>query len=101
MDGSGLAWLGALVTVVVAILILLVAAVLIPRTAHAVRRRFYCPWRDRNVMARFLTGKRGEPLRVLSCTAFADPLIVTCEQRCVDGSTPPGPPTERHDIAAA
>jgi hypothetical protein len=100
MANPGLTWLLTLVIAVATLLILLVAAVIIPRTAHAVRQRFYCPGRRRAVMVRFLTGDRGERLRVLSCTAFADPFIVTCDQQCLSGATPAGTPAERHEAAA-
>jgi hypothetical protein len=100
MTDPGLAWLLTLVIVVVTLLILLVAAVIIPRTAHVVRQRFYCPGRARSVMVRFLTGDRGDRIHVLSCTALADPFIVTCDQECLRGTAPTGAPAEQHEVAA-
>jgi hypothetical protein len=100
MADPGLAWLLTLTIAVVTLTILLVAAVIIPRTAHAMRQRFYCPGRQRNVMVRFLVGEGGERLRVLSCTAFADPFIVTCDQACVGRVAAAAAPAERHEVAA-
>jgi hypothetical protein len=96
MTDPGLAWLITFGIVVVTLLILLVAAVIIPRTAHVVRQQFYCPGRARSVMVRFLTGDRGERIHVLSCTAFADPYLVTCDRQCLRGPAP----AEQHEVAA-
>jgi hypothetical protein len=48
-----------------------------------VTQRFSCPWRGRNVMVRYLTCDGRKAISVMSCTAFADPSVVTCGMPCL------------------
>lgn len=92
MAQEPLLWLVAFLVGVVVALVVVIAVVLLPRAVHtrAVTARFHCPWRERNVVLRYLTDRARRPLSVVSCTAFADPTIVVCERRCLEGEGPPG-----------
>lgn len=78
-----LAWFTTFLVVVAAALILIVAAVLLPRTMRTLKASFYCPWRQRRVTVRFLTYDGRHRVGVVSCTAFADPIVITCGAPCV------------------
>ncbi len=80
---DGLAWFAAFLIAITAGLVLVVAAVLLPRAGRLRTSRFYCPWMRREVVARFLTYDGTHPASVVSCTAFADPRIVTCGMPCL------------------
>lgn len=90
MSGDMLPWFAAfLIALVVGLLAVIVA--LLPRALRtmAVTGRFYCPWVGRHVVVEYLANRSRRPLDVISCTAFADPNIVTCEKMCVTGGPPP------------
>ena len=80
-----LPWFTAFLVGVVVALLMVIAVVLLPRVglARALTRRFLCPWAGREVQVRFLAESGRQPDRVISCSAFADPLIVVCERRCL------------------
>jgi hypothetical protein len=80
-----------LIAVVVSLL-LVVAVVLLPRVirTRAATAHFHCPWAQRAVMLRYLVDERQHPVGVISCTAFADPTIVTCAKLCLAGAGPAG-----------
>lgn len=44
---------------------------------------FFCPWVRRDVAVQYLTDDRRHPVGITSCTAFADPIVTTCEWRCL------------------
>jgi hypothetical protein len=73
-------------------LLLVVAVVLLPRVirTRAATAHFHCPWAQRAVMLRYLVDERQHPVGVISCTAFADPTIVTCAKLCLAGTGPAG-----------
>ncbi len=51
---------------------------------RAVTRAFWCPFRDRDVTARFQEDAwDGTRLRVTQCTAFSPATAITCEKRCL------------------
>ena len=83
MNGVALAWFTTFLVALVVVLVLVIAAVLLPRLGGLRTVTFYCPWTRRNVMVRFLTHDGGHPVAVVSCTAFADPRIVTCGMPCL------------------
>ncbi len=85
MSGVALSWLATLLVGLAALLLLVIAAVLLARTVRTLTLSYYCPWARRDVTAEFLTGDRGEPIGVLSCTAFADQSSPTCGRMCVGG----------------
>ncbi len=88
MNGILLGWFTTLAVGLVVVLMLVIAVVLIPRAMRTRTARFYCPWQRRDVTVRFVTYDGERPAGVISCTAFADPMIVTCGAPCVsrDGS---------------
>jgi hypothetical protein len=71
------------------VLMLIIAAVLLPRTMRIRVERFHCPWRHRDVTVRYITADGEHPLAVMSCTALADPMIVTCGAHCIGGQGQP------------
>ncbi|HEV8310286.1 MAG TPA: hypothetical protein VGW35_21690 [Methylomirabilota bacterium] len=81
-----LPWFTALLLALAVGLILVIATVFLPRTMRVwtTTRRFYCPWRGRNVVVRYLTVDGREAMCVMSCTAFADPSVPTCGMPCLD-----------------
>lgn len=83
MSPVGLTWFTTALLAAVVLLLLVIAAALLPRLAGLKTASFYCPWTRRNVVVRFLTREGGNPVSVVSCTAFADPRIVTCGMPCV------------------
>lgn len=83
MSGVALAWFTAFLVALVVVLILVIAAVLLPRLGRIVTASFYCPRTRRNVVVRFVTYDGRQPVWVASCTAFADPRIVTCGMPCL------------------
>jgi len=74
----------------VVVLLLLIAVVLLPRVVRtrALTAGFNCPWAHRPVVLRYLVDEAQRPISVLSCTAFADPVIVTCAKLCLAGEGP-------------
>ncbi len=51
---------------------------------RAVTRAFWCPFRDRDVTARFQEDAwDGTRLQVTQCTAFSPATAITCEKRCL------------------
>jgi hypothetical protein len=67
------------------VLMVIIVAVLLPRTMRIRVERFYCPWRHRDVTVRYITADGEHPLAVVSCTALADPMIITCGAHCIGG----------------
>lgn len=90
-----------LIALVVALL-LLIAVVLLPRLVRtrAQTAQFYCPWVRRPVTLRYLMGEDQHPIGVMSCTAFADPTIVTCAKLCLAGDGPARFEAERRAATA-
>jgi hypothetical protein len=85
MTGDMLPWLTTFLIGVVVLLILLITTVMLHRMVRTETTGFYCPWSQRSVMVRFVSYDEGNPVGVASCTAFADPRVVTCAQHCVCG----------------
>lgn len=85
MSGDMLPWFTTFLIGVVVALILLIAVVLLPRVGRtaAMTKRFFCPWARRDVVVQYLTDDRRHPVGIISCTAFADPIVITCERRCL------------------
>ena len=54
----------------------------------SLKKRFFCPWKERNVEVEFIPGFAGMAGKrsgdVISCTAFGDKYDVTCERGCED-----------------
>ncbi len=69
--------------VLAAVLMVVIAAVLLPRAMRTLKATFYCPWKRRRVTVRFVSYDGRRPVGVVSCTAFADPTIITCGAPCV------------------
>jgi hypothetical protein len=84
MSGDLLVWFTTCLIVLVIALIMIITTVMLHRTVRSETATFYCPWMRRSVMARFLSHD-GIPVGVASCTAFADPRVVTCGGRCIFG----------------
>ena len=85
MDGS---WLPVFTTFLIALvvaLLLVIAVVFLPRLVRtrALTAQFHCPWVGLRVMLRYLADEGRHPIGVISCTAFADPTIVTCAKLCL------------------
>jgi hypothetical protein len=94
MNGYLLSWLATFAVLVALVLVFVIAAWLMPRAMGSRTVEMVCPWRRRRVTVRFVTD--GEhPIGVISCTAFADPLTVTCGAPCVGGKDRLLPGTER------
>ena len=85
MNGVLLGWFTTFLVGLAAVLMLVIAAVLLPRAMRIRTERFYCPWRQRNVQVRYVTYDGEHPVAVVSCTALADPMIVTCGAHCISG----------------
>lgn len=84
MGGDALlSWLTTLVIGAVVVLLLGIAAVLLPRMSGLVTVQFHCPWSGRDVVVRYQTGDGRRRVGVVSCTAFADPRVVTCAMPCL------------------
>ncbi len=84
MRGDILPWFTTFL-IVLTVMLMLFVVVLLPRAARlrVVTRKLHCPWIRRNVVVRYLTCDGRHPVDVMSCTAFADPTVVTCEKRCM------------------
>jgi hypothetical protein len=94
MDGYLLGWFATFAVLVILVLMFVIAAWLMPRAMGSRTVEMFCPWRRRRVTVRFVTD--GEhPFGVISCTAFADPLTVTCGAPCVGGKDRLLPDAER------
>jgi hypothetical protein len=94
MNDYLLGWFTTFAVLVVLVLMFVIAAWLMPRTMGTRTANIFCPWRRRNVTVRFVTDG-DHPVGVISCTAFADPLNVTCGATCVGGKDRLGSDTER------
>lgn len=100
MNGVALAWFTTFVVALAVVLILLIAAVLLPRVGGLRTTSFYCPWAHRKVVVRYLTYDGRRPVGVVSCTAFADPRIVTCGMPCLSDEARGEPAPDDRDRAA-
>jgi hypothetical protein len=88
MNGMLFAWFTTFLIGLGVVLMLVVVAVLLPRTVRMLSARFYCPWRSRNVTVRYLTCDGKNPSHIVSCTAFADPMVIACGAPCVGADGP-------------
>jgi len=96
MDGLLLGWFTAFLIALGVVLMLVIAVVLLPRAVRMRTASFVCPWRRRTVTVRYVTCDGSHPVTVVSCTAFADPTIVTCGAPCIcDDGRHTGLPAER------
>ncbi len=96
MDGLLLGWFTAFLIALGVVLMLVIAVVLLPRAVRMRTASFFCPWRHRTVTVRYVTCDGSHPVTVVSCTAFADPTIVTCGAPCIcDDGRHTGLPAER------
>ena len=93
MTGDLLPWFTTFLIGLVVLLIMLITTVMLHRMVRSETTSFYCPWSRRQVTVRFLAVEQGSPIGVASCTAFADPRVVSCAKHCVCG--------EEHDDLAA
>ena len=91
MDGLLLGWFTTFLVALGVVLMLVIAVVLLPRAVRMRTASFVCPWRRRTVTVRYVTCDGTHPVTMVSCTAFADPTIVTCGAPCICGE---GRPTE-------
>ena len=66
----------------------LVAIAISESAFTSLKKRFFCPWKERNVEVEFIPGFAGMAGKrsgdVTSCTAFRDKYHVTCERGCED-----------------
>lgn len=85
MDGLLLGWFTTFLVALSVVLMLVIAVVLLPRAVRMRTASFFCPWRRRVVTLRYATCDGSHPVTVVSCTAFADPTIVTCGAPCICG----------------
>jgi hypothetical protein len=85
MSGTVFAWVVAGLVGVSMLALLAIATLLLPRSVRLLRSRTYCPWAARSVEVRTLALDGIEPVSVTSCTAFADPAMVTCGMPCIGG----------------
>jgi hypothetical protein len=83
MNGLLLGWFTAFLIGLSVVLMLIIAVVLLPRAMGIRMARFYCPWKRRDVTMRYVTHDGEHPVSVVSCTAFADPSVVTCGAPCI------------------
>jgi hypothetical protein len=83
MNGPWLGWFTAFLIGLSVVLMLVIAVVLLPRTLRIRIARFRCPWKGRDVTVRYVTYDGEHPVAVASCTAFADPGVVTCGAPCI------------------
>ncbi len=68
--------------VLLAGLMLGVARAVLPRVARVRTARVACPRAGGDAAVRYLARDGEEPLVVISCTAFANPLVTTCGTPC-------------------
>jgi hypothetical protein len=111
MNGPLLGWFTAFLIALSVVLMLIIATVLLPRALRIRVARFHCPWKRRDVTVRYVTCDGETPVAVASCTAFADPGVVTCGTPCIGRDDPArvapvagpsGPPaTERVHVGRA
>lgn len=85
MTGAMSAWVATFFIALGIVLLLAIAAAWLARTGRTATMSFYCPWARRSVTAQFLTCEEGQRIAVLSCTALADPRVVSCGRLCVGG----------------
>ena len=87
-----LPWFTALLVGLVVALLVFGAINLLPRVirTRTMTARFDCPWLRRRVLLRYIADEEHRPVAVISCTAFADPTIVTCARECLGGDGPAG-----------
>ncbi len=85
MNDLLLGWFTTLLVGLGIVLMLVIAVVLLPRALRIHTARFYCPWRRHDVQVKYVTYDGEHPVAVASCTAFADPSIVTCGAPCISG----------------
>ena len=90
MNGVLVGWLTTLVVGLGVVLMLALAAALVPRAVRMRTASFVCPWWRCPVTVRYLTCDGTHPVGVVSCSAFADPTVVTCGTPCVSGGLQPG-----------
>lgn len=87
--------------VLAVLLMVIIAAVLLPRTMRTLKATFYCPWTRRNVTVRYVTYDGRHAVGVVSCTAFADPTIITCGAPCVAADGRPALGTKAREVVGA
>jgi hypothetical protein len=80
------AWLPMALVGLGVVLTLIAAVALLPRAIHTRTAAFYCPWRARHVMVRYLTCDGKDPSHIVSCTAFDHP--ESCSAPCVGADGP-------------
>jgi hypothetical protein len=67
------------------LLIMGVTVVVLHRLVRSETTSFRCPWAGRQVTVTFLAYGQDGPAGVASCSAFADPRVMTCGKQCVAG----------------
>lgn len=95
MDEDVLTWVVMFLIVSALVSLVVILAALLPRVARTMRAAFYCPWAHQSVVVQYLTRDGSHPIGVLSCTAFADPIRVTCRMSCVAGTGRTGAPNQQ------
>jgi hypothetical protein len=85
MDGMMLSWLVTGLVGLALLLLLAIAAVLLPCTVRLLTSRTACPWAGRTVEVQTLVLDGHDPIAVVSCTAFADRRAVSCGMPCIGG----------------
>jgi hypothetical protein len=100
MDGMVLGWFAAFVIALAVVLMIVIAAVLLPRAFRAGTAHYHCPWKGRDVVVRYVTADGERASAVISCTAFADPMVITCGAPCLPTLRPTGQAAERQAAPA-
>jgi len=78
------AFTASLLVVLVALLLVVVFAGLPRRLRMTIRAaRVHCPRARRSVLVRYLDDTEGNPVGLVSCSAFADRSINNCERECL------------------
>jgi len=85
MSGLMVGWAATALVGLALLLLLAIAAVLLPRAVRAVTTRTDCPLTGRMVEVRMLELDGRDPVCVVSCTGFAEPRAVTCGMPCIGG----------------
>lgn len=55
------------------------------------KRAVWCPPKKDHQMATLKVGADGNPVQIVSCSAFVPPTMVPCEKKCMDEMPPPQP----------
>jgi hypothetical protein len=85
MNEFVVSWLATALVGLGVLLLLILAGTLLARRVRMLATKMYCPWVGRAVEVRTLALDGQDPVCVVSCTAFANPRVVTCGMPCIGG----------------